>query len=116
MKHTALPVDVFHHRTKHQASDVVCRTHCDPSKFPELMDEGKWRFNSSMAEETNVWLDGFQSIVREMQSDRFSFFLDEMIKRRNRMVIDSLERSGKNPGTRDRAWLLGGDEDMMDVD
>jgi hypothetical protein len=108
LKHTALPVDVFHHRTKHSGGDLVCREHCDPAKFPELITpDGKWRFNSSQAEQTNVWLGGFQAILRDMQADRYTFTLDELIKRRNRMIVDQLARDGHNPLYANRQWLLG---------
>ncbi|EIW54821.1 uncharacterized protein TRAVEDRAFT_39313 [Trametes versicolor FP-101664 SS1] len=79
--HCVLPVDVFHFKCKHKESDVVCGTHCNPYIWPELRTEkGAWRFNSSAAEQANVWLDKFQPIVREMQVDRYNFFLDERVR------------------------------------
>ena len=42
-------------------------------------DDGQWVFNSSAAEQANVWFGGFQAIVRDMWVERFNFFLDEMI-------------------------------------
>jgi hypothetical protein len=80
----ALPVDVFHFKSKHKESDEDCGRNCNPYLWPELRTkEDNWRFNSSAAEQTNVWMKGFQSIVREMQANRYDFFLDEMIKRWN---------------------------------
>lgn len=43
--------------------------------------DGKWRFNTSICEETNVWFGGFISVVQDMEATRYNFFLDEMIKR-----------------------------------
>ncbi|KAI0311591.1 hypothetical protein OF83DRAFT_1068546 [Amylostereum chailletii] len=93
----ALPVDVFHMKTKHKDSDKYCGTHCNPVLFPDLIQDGKWRFNSSAAEMTNSWFGGFQSIVQEMRKDRYDFFLDEMIKQRNRMIVNDLECRGLHP-------------------
>lgn len=103
----ALPVDVFHFKCKHKETDVVCGTHCNPYIWPELRTEdGKWRFNSSAAEQSNVWFGKYQAMVREMHVDRFNFFLDEMIKRRNRMRVKELQRKGHRPfNVRREAWL-----------
>jgi hypothetical protein len=62
-----MPVDVFHARNKHHETDTFCQTHCNPAMFRELVgDNNEWVFNSSAAEQANVWFGGFQSIVREM--------------------------------------------------
>lgn len=76
----ALPVDVFHMKLKHKKSDDDCNCKCNPALFPGLMVGDKWRFNSSAAEITNAWFGRFQSMVHEMRVERYSFFLDEMIK------------------------------------
>ncbi|KAG1823236.1 hypothetical protein EV424DRAFT_1538567 [Suillus variegatus] len=56
-------VDAFHHKTKHKASDVFCRERCDMKAYPELLDDdGKYYFNSSIAEQTNVWFGSFHNI------------------------------------------------------
>jgi hypothetical protein len=105
---TILPVDVFHFKCKHKADHTECNTHCNPMLFKEiLMDGDKWRFNSSAAEQTNAWLGGYQSMVREMEVVRYNFFLDEMIMRRNRSLIAELERKGKKPYSIPREALLG---------
>lgn len=94
----ALPVDVFHFKSKHKESDVECGQNCNPYIWPELCTEdGKWQFNSSAAEQTNAWFGGFLAIVRDMQADRYEFFLDEMIKRQNRIIVSELKRRGKRP-------------------
>ncbi|KAH9829417.1 uncharacterized protein C8Q71DRAFT_888422, partial [Rhodofomes roseus] len=103
---SALPVDVFHMKSKHKDSDEFCGLHCNPARWPELHEGGKWRFNSSAAEMTNAWFGGFQSMVREMREARYDFFLDEAIKQRNRLTIRELALQHANPCTLDRAWML----------
>lgn len=93
----ALPVDVFHMKSNHKGSDTYCGFFCNPARFPDLIQGGKWCFNSSATEMTNAWLGGFQAIVREMREDRYDFFLDEMIKQRNRMFIADLRNCGARP-------------------
>ncbi|KAK7684279.1 hypothetical protein QCA50_012603 [Cerrena zonata] len=103
----ALPVDVFHFKSKHKEGDVDCGNNCNPYIWPELRTEdGKWRFNSSAAEQANAWYGGFQAIVREMQADRYDFFLDEMIKRRNRLTIQKLLNDSRAPFSIPKDWLL----------
>lgn len=103
----ALPVDVFHFKCKHKESDIECGTYCNPYLWPELQtEEGEWRFNSSAAEQGNAWFGGYQPIVHEMQVDRYEFFLDEMIKRRNRLVVQGLQKSLKAPYNIPRCLLL----------
>ncbi|KDQ58768.1 hypothetical protein JAAARDRAFT_69191 [Jaapia argillacea MUCL 33604] len=93
-----LAVDVFHFKSKHKESDKFCQKHCNPALWKVLVDkEGKWVFNSSAAEQANVWLGGYLAIVREMLPHRYNFFLDEMIKRRNERLVGHLRKSGKTP-------------------
>jgi hypothetical protein len=106
----ALPVDVFHFKCKHKESDTHCGQYCNPYIWPVLRTpDHKWRFNSSAAEQGNVWAGGYQPIVREMQVDRYDFFLDEMIRRRNELVIEDLRRRGKAPYNIPRDVLLNPD-------
>ena len=78
----ALPVDVFHYKTKHKESDIDCGKNCNPYKWPELrIDDKEWQFNSSAAEQVNAWYGWPQAIVMEMQVDRYNFFLNEMVRR-----------------------------------
>ncbi|KAJ7451206.1 hypothetical protein B0H11DRAFT_1877226 [Mycena galericulata] len=115
-ENVALPVDVFHFKSKHKESDLFCGANCNPYLWPELRTEdGKWRFNSSAAEQTNAWFGGFHSIVREMPVERFNFFLDEMIKRRNRTLVKDLRRRGKVPRNIPREYLLE-DHDVDEED
>jgi len=100
-KHVGLSVDVFHFKSKHSITDMFCQMMCNPASFPELKGEGDkpWFFNSSIAEQTNVWLGGYHSICREMLVDKYNFFLDEMILRRNRMTREKLKKEGTMPST-----------------
>ncbi|TBU37062.1 hypothetical protein BD309DRAFT_1005086 [Dichomitus squalens] len=92
-----MPVDAFHAKTKHKESDNFCNQHCNAAQWPELFNGDKWIFNSSAAEMTNAWLGGFQAMVREMRAAHYDFFLDEVIKWRNRLTIEELSRVGADP-------------------
>lgn len=93
-----LAVDVFHFKSKHKVSDVFCQKHCNPALWKELADEeGRWVFNSSAAEQANVWLGGYLAMVREMLPHRYDFFLDEMISRRNEALVAKLKAKGAAP-------------------
>lgn len=94
----AMPVDVFHFKSKHKESDVYCNTFCNPARWAELVTEhGKWRFNSSAAEQANVWFGRYHPIMHGMGVDRYEFFLDEMIKRRNKLLHEDLRKRGLAP-------------------
>jgi hypothetical protein len=70
-----LPVDVFHFKTKHKLTDVVCQIYCNPACFQELVGDvdqkNHWIFNSSAAEQANVWFGKFANNVREMLPARY---------------------------------------------
>jgi hypothetical protein len=100
LANTGKPVDVFHFTCKHKLTDNHCQLHCNPASFRELIDEnGNWRFNTSICEQTNVWFGGYISLVRDMEVTRYKYFFNEMIKRRNRYVIAELDRKGHSPWT-----------------
>ncbi|KAG2156704.1 uncharacterized protein EDB93DRAFT_1238962 [Suillus bovinus] len=80
---TGMPVD---------ETDTYCQQHCNPAAFPELISGSKWRFNTSICEQTNIWLGGYQAILRNMSVHWYNFYFDEMIKHWNRYVILELER------------------------
>jgi len=92
-----LHVDVFHWDCKH--TDIECSVHCNPHNFPDFVGpDGKtWVFNSSIVEQTNVWLGGYHAILWEMGVVKFNFFLDEMIMRKNQIVKGKLEKDGMFP-------------------
>lgn len=95
---TGLPVDVFHAVNKHKDSDLFCQMNCNPAGFRELYTaDNQWIFNSSAAEQANVWFGKFLAIVREMSEVHFNFFLDEMIIIYNEEVVARLDRTGKCP-------------------
>lgn len=102
-KNVGLLVDVFYFNCKHSKKDTFCQLNCNPVSFPELLGQGgkAWYFNSSIAEQTNVWLGGYHSICWEMLIDKYDFFLDEMIMQRNRLTRVRLEKEGKQPNN----WL-----------
>ncbi|KAG8849067.1 hypothetical protein FRC20_002395 [Serendipita sp. 405] len=97
LNQVALPVDVFHFKTKHKDNDKFCGEHCNPILWPELRDGDKWTFNSSAAEQVNAWIGGFLAMVREMREENCAFFLDEMLRRRNEYRIGELDRKGMQP-------------------
>ncbi|KAF7314043.1 hypothetical protein HMN09_00562900 [Mycena chlorophos] len=75
------PVDVFHFLNKHGIYHEFCQEWCNPADFPELLGpDGRWFFNTSIAEQTNVWLGGYHSIVREMLPVKYDFLLDELVR------------------------------------
>ena len=94
-----LTVDVFHFKSKHSETDIFCQQNCNPAAHPELISDNDkgWYFNSSIAEQTNVWLGGYHAICQEMLIDKYTFFLDEMILRRNRMTREKLANKGQSP-------------------
>jgi hypothetical protein len=69
---------------------------------------GGWWFNLSAAEQTNAWFGGFLAIVREMRVDRYNFFLDEMIHRCNKIMVEELKNRGLSPYNIPREELLMG--------
>ncbi|EIW53439.1 uncharacterized protein TRAVEDRAFT_174254 [Trametes versicolor FP-101664 SS1] len=97
-KEIGLPVDVFHWKCKHKKTDEACSIHCNPYAFPEIRNaDDTWFFNSSIAEQTNVWLGGYHAIIREMSADKYDFFLDEMIKLKNELTVAKLARQNHVP-------------------
>ncbi|KAJ7367255.1 hypothetical protein DFH08DRAFT_1005692, partial [Mycena albidolilacea] len=95
LDNVGLPVDVFHFKCKHSEADVFCQLHCNPARFRELIDaEGKWVFNSSAAEQANVWFGKFQNIVQDMAVIKYNFFLDEMISVHNERIAGELRSQG----------------------
>jgi hypothetical protein len=96
---TGKPVDAFHFTSKHKLTDTYCQRHCNPAAFPELIENGRWRINMSICEQTNVWLGGFQSILRDMEAVRYNFFLDEMVRRKNNYTIKQLQAKKQGPWT-----------------
>ncbi|KAJ7225287.1 hypothetical protein GGX14DRAFT_349519 [Mycena pura] len=103
-----LPVDVFHFNCKHTIRDAFCQINCNPARFKELIGaDGKWVFNSSAAEQANVWFGKFQNVVQDMPVIRYNFFLDEMIAIRNREIVKDLTAQGQGPHLLSEEFLRG---------
>ena len=91
-------VDVWHFLNKHKSTHEFCQEHCNPADYPELMGpNGLWWFNTSIAEQVNVWLGGYHAICHEMLVVKYNFFLDEMIHLRNEVTVAKLAARGFNP-------------------
>lgn len=91
-------VDVWHFLNKHKATHDFHQEHRNPADYPELKGpDGKWFFNSSVAEQTNVWLGGYHSICHEMLPVKYNFFLDEMICLWNQQIVAKLAADGHHP-------------------
>jgi len=96
-KNAGLTMDVLHFTCKPTESDTFCQEHCNLNAYPELLrDNGGWYFNSSIAEQTNVWLGGYHSMCQEMCVDKYNYFLDEMIMRKNHLTKAKLAKDGMN--------------------
>ncbi|KAF8423005.1 hypothetical protein L210DRAFT_3322013, partial [Boletus edulis BED1] len=85
-------VDIWHLLNKHKMTHDFCQRYCNPSDYPELMNEDGtgWWFNMSITEQINVWLGSYHSICREMLLVKYNFFLDEMVCLHNIVTIASL--------------------------
>nr|GAT54678.1 predicted protein [Mycena chlorophos] len=98
-RYVRLVVDVFHASNHHD--EAFCNANNNPALFPELrtMREGReqWTFNSSVAEQANVWFGAFQAMSREMSVPRYNFFLDEMILLRNEWLVGQQRQKAKQP-------------------
>ncbi|KAJ7732283.1 hypothetical protein B0H16DRAFT_1328812 [Mycena metata] len=84
---TKFIVDAWHY-IGHQATDVLCRTRCNPAPtdgsqpdlvLTELDDHGNSHqtraFNTETAEQLNSWLNGFESQLRQMTDINYDFYI-----------------------------------------
>jgi len=84
-------VDTYHNNN-HCATDEICRKWCNPASkdgsAPNLVgetidEEGnviQWReFNTQVCEQLNAWLAGYESILKQMTSKNFNWFIHTMI-------------------------------------
>ena len=91
-------MNIFHFKSEHKEFYIECGWHRNPYICPELCTaNGNWQFNLSAAEQTNTWYGHFLAIVHNIQADQCKFFLDDMIKWQNRMVVMELKCKGKLP-------------------
>lgn len=98
-KDIGMCVDVWHLLNKHKTTHDYCQKNCNPADYPELMsdDNTGWWFNTSVAEQVNIWLGSYHAICQEMLPIKYNFFLDEMIRLRNSITVSRLEAKGWNP-------------------
>ncbi|KAJ6458602.1 hypothetical protein C8R47DRAFT_939491, partial [Mycena vitilis] len=84
---TKFVVDAWHY-IGHRASDLLCRTRCNPAPTdgtqPDLVltstdDTGVVHqtraFNTETAEQLNSWLNGFESQLQQMTDVNYNFFV-----------------------------------------
>ncbi|KAF7328229.1 hypothetical protein MVEN_02562700 [Mycena venus] len=84
---TKFIVDAWHY-IRHQATDILCRTRCNPAPtdgsqpdlvLTEVDDNGQVHqtraFNTETAEQLNSWLNGFESQLRQMSDVNYDFFI-----------------------------------------
>ena len=71
-KNVTLPVDMFHFKSKHKQTDDFCGRFCNPAHWVKLIDDqtDQWIFNSSAAEQVNLWFGGFCAITCLMHADQ----------------------------------------------
>ncbi|KAJ7612433.1 hypothetical protein DFH06DRAFT_1484842 [Mycena polygramma] len=67
-----------------------------------------WVFNSSAAEQANVWFGKYQNIVQDMAVLKYNFYLDEMIRLHNEDTAASLAADGHVPHLQSESLLRGG--------
>ncbi|KAF8580537.1 hypothetical protein K439DRAFT_1648182 [Ramaria rubella] len=90
----SMPSYIFYDNNCWLLTDVVCQMHCNPARFQKLVGDtdtsSGWIFNSSAAEQANVWFGKFASNVWEMLPAQYNFYLDEMIVICNRWIVSEL--------------------------
>ncbi|KAJ7733056.1 hypothetical protein DFH07DRAFT_968134 [Mycena maculata] len=97
-KDVSMTVDVFHFLNKHAVGHTFCQEHCNLASCPELSNPNKtWYFNTSIAEQMNIWFSGYHSMCWEMLPVKYNFFLDEMICLRNQVTLSKLAADGDDP-------------------
>lgn len=62
-------VDVWHFMNKHKVTYEYCQKNWNLYMYKELRDNNsQWTFNTSIAEQTNPWLQGYHSLCAEKWS------------------------------------------------
>ncbi|KAJ7076875.1 hypothetical protein B0H15DRAFT_925077 [Mycena belliarum] len=125
IKTTKFVVDAWHY-IGHQATDILCRTRCNPAPTngsqPDLVltetdDHGVVHqtraFNTETAEQLNSWLDGFDSQLRQMTDVNFDFFVHVLML----IYAEAVEKRivAKGRGLSEEFWdaVNGSDIDNM---
>lgn len=96
-QHVRFPVDRFHFNTKHKGTHPFCQEECNPALFPYLTTKDGPLFNSSAAEQVMPWLGSLKPILRNMETVKYNFILNECVRRRNEHIIDRLHQQGCDP-------------------
>ncbi|KAJ3320902.1 hypothetical protein HDU76_000196 [Blyttiomyces sp. JEL0837] len=85
----ALLVDFFHFRGH---NDEYCRNHCNPhTAEKQFQQAGLNKFNTSAAEQANVWFSRISHMLRYIDSELHDFYLFSLIDFRNRNYNDDEE-------------------------
>lgn len=116
---TRFIVDAWHY-IGHRASDVLCRTWCNPAPTdgsqPDLVcvkvdANGRKHqtraFNTETAEQFNAWLQGFDSQLRNMTDFNYDFYVhvlfllykelvEERIRRRQEGMTEPVDEDGED--------------------
>ena len=96
---TRFIVDSYHY-TNHVATDIICRTWCNPTPsdgsapnlvIPTTDKNGnpclKRAFNTQACEQLNSWLGGYESILKRMTPGNFNWFLHAMLYYHTKHVL-----------------------------
>lgn len=88
---TQFIVDAWHY-IRHCATDVLCRTWCNPAPangtqldlvIAQEDDSGEVHlpqtFNTETSEQLNAWLNGFEAQMRQMTDYNFDFFMHSIL-------------------------------------
>ncbi|KAJ6529563.1 hypothetical protein DFH09DRAFT_934714 [Mycena vulgaris] len=107
IKTTKFVVDAWHY-IGHQATDVLCRTRCNPAPTdgsqPDLVlaqvdDNGAVHqtraFNTETAEQFNSWLDGFESQLQQMTDVNFDFYVHVLMLIYGEMIEKKVVAGGR---------------------
>ncbi|KAJ6626086.1 hypothetical protein B0H10DRAFT_2161625 [Mycena sp. CBHHK59/15] len=77
---TKFIVDAWHY-IGHHATNILCRLWCNPAPVngsqPDLIlvEEDTHAFNTETAEQLNLWLNGFESQLRQMSDVNYDLFI-----------------------------------------
>jgi hypothetical protein len=104
---TSFVVDAWHY-TGHKASDLLCRTWCNPAPADgsqadlirvETDNHGrkvvKRAFNTETAEQLNAWLNGFEAQTRQMTDVSFDFFIQSLMLLYSESIGMRINRKGQ---------------------
>ncbi|TFK37891.1 hypothetical protein BDQ12DRAFT_698976 [Crucibulum laeve] len=121
---TCFIVDAYHYKN-HCVSDLLCHWWCNPApsngSAPNLVVGERDRnnnlvpkrdFNTQACEQLNSWLDGFESILKQMTQGNFNWFIHTMLFYHTHYVIQKQEEAQIRSAR--RAERNNDDEDNTD--